>query len=201
MPASFDRNRDWLPYLNNAGETVPAFAVVRITGITAGVYQVSKPNAYGSFLDHAFNQAVDVPSGGKGMLSFAAPVWGYYDTADGTPAFGESWGPINASWKLRKLSVGFLIDGGATADRVLVRPSFQFDVFGQFTGTVAAGSTGTLNVYYYSAGTWTALSIGSQQTISTVRNASGASRAATDKLMAGKRFVDAQWLANLWNCP
>src|SRR5262249_42786558 len=34
-----------------------------------------------------------------------------FDTSDGQPAFGETWGPANGSWLLRKGRAGFAICG------------------------------------------------------------------------------------------
>jgi len=103
---------------NGSGEVIPAFAVMRVTGVTDNVLQVAKPNA-ASDTKAVVNGPTPIPIAGKGNATYDSPYFVLYETADGTPAFGESWGTENGSFKLRKGNDGFSGIGGATAGRAL----------------------------------------------------------------------------------
>lgn len=111
-PAGGDYSTDlpWRPAVNGAGETVPAFALVRVTARDgAGVYTVAKPDT-----DNGpvwVNSPLDIATGtgAGGAVTAAGPVDALYDTADGTPAVGETWGAGAGSFKLRKDKAGFVV--------------------------------------------------------------------------------------------
>ena len=175
---TFWEDRGWLPFINQAGETAPAFAILRITGVsTDGEFQISKPNTYGSQYLHAINGPHAVPDTKKGGCSLTWPAWIAYATADGTPAFGEEWGPINNDWELRKRSGGFQVVGLPTSGRVLAVQSALLSGLGQADAQIAAGSAGTVSVYYWSSLTWT----DTTENI-TARNTSGTTIAAAKKV-------------------
>lgn len=108
-----DRVR-WVPVNNTAAQAVPAYGVVRVTGVdTAGAFNVARPSGLSQqellVCDHQ-----SIPVGGSGRATGDDPVWVLYDTADGTPAAGEYWGVEANSFKIRKRKKGFKILGGAT---------------------------------------------------------------------------------------
>jgi hypothetical protein len=79
-----------------------------------------------------------------------------YDTADGTPAFGESWGPRDATWKLKKNTGGFRVLGNADSTNgvVVVVSVPMMGFFGKTDAAHAKGANGTVSIYWGSdAGT------------------------------------------------
>ena len=141
-------------YVNNSGATVPAFGFLRITGHNGTRWTAAKSNGLGSFGLAAVNGAADVLNGATGNLSFDFPNWVLYDTAD-TPAVGQQWGPVNASWEVELDSLGFVIAGGATSGRVLVARSINHTFLGQFDANVNALETGTFSLHKFVGAIWT----------------------------------------------
>lgn len=111
----------WLAALAGVTE-VPARGLVRVTGVdTQGVLAVDRPNTDAQFVYVAGKTPVS--ANGYGAVTIEGPVYALYDTADGAPVAGETWGAGAASFKLRKGKAGFIIEGDAdaTAGTVLVR--------------------------------------------------------------------------------
>jgi hypothetical protein len=117
-----------IPFANDSGEEIPAYAVMRLTGDVDSSHRlkVSKPND----LQQKFflvNGSVAVPSGGNGRGSWlsedAAPsgLRVAFDSVDGTPGFGESWGAKSGQWTVAKFRAGFTVLGDAdtTANTVV----------------------------------------------------------------------------------
>lgn len=141
----------WVPFRNDATETAPAYGVLRITGMAtvddSTVYTVGKPNT--TFLRlYLVNGSEEVEANGYGfatLLGFPARV--LYES--GTPAYGESWGPANGQWSLKKWRYGFTVMGGndttALTTYAVQRPIDH--VWGQTDGAINKGSTGTVEVY------------------------------------------------------
>lgn len=104
---------NWLPVYNNSGETIPAFAPMRISGMVASTFEfsVSKPNANDAVSNILFNGPVEIPSGSYGMATADMPATVRYDTADGTPSNGDEWGVASGGWYLKNARAGFLIQG------------------------------------------------------------------------------------------
>ena len=104
----------WLRGTNGAGETIPAFAVVRVTGSgTDDVYTAAKPDEDGQY---AFVWGIhDTPAGFVGTLTNDYPAYALYESGDGAPAVGETWGAGAGSFKLRKDKPGFRVVGSPDA--------------------------------------------------------------------------------------
>jgi hypothetical protein len=116
---------DGVSFFNDSGETIPANAVMRVTGPTAvdetgQYYSVAKPNSTYTPL-YLVNRALPIPYG-MGDDSFGIGDWLMDPHASGrvlvdnsvsTPAYGETWGPETGSWKLKKGNNGFKIVGGS----------------------------------------------------------------------------------------
>ena len=88
-----------LPFRNVSGETVPAFAVMAIQGLSTengmAVLQCGQPDT--TFRRHyAVNGIQDVPAGRRGSCFRAGDVRVSYGS--GTPEPGEGWGPKPGSW-------------------------------------------------------------------------------------------------------
>jgi hypothetical protein len=111
------RESDWEPAANAASGDIPSCALVRVTGVTAGVIQLGQPTTDSAAALGVAGPAV-IPEGGSGQVTFANRAVVAYETADGTPAPGSVWGAAAGSWKLRSGKYGWLILGGAGAGRV-----------------------------------------------------------------------------------
>jgi hypothetical protein len=152
-----------VPFINAAGEAIPAYGVMRVTTPTTVdgemVFNVTKPDATYRWR-YLINgpDAVDSTSGAKG--------WGtwifdgdkvLYDTS-ATPALGERWGPKSGEWKLFQHRPGFLLDGRYNStDGVLwamqLPPGEVRVKNDDGGGALAADSSRTFGVYGGSAGT------------------------------------------------
>src|SRR6266700_6989666 len=116
----------WLPFQNNSGTEAPPYGCLKITEITDGILQAIRPDSGRGI--YAFNGPQAVPAGGtagpdsvtRGLCSQDYPAFALYDSADGTPANGEIWGPGTDTFKLKKGKPGFLIVGGVDATNKVV---------------------------------------------------------------------------------
>lgn len=147
----------WLDVVNTTNENAPGGALLRITGMTDdGVYQVAKPSAdnQGQLL---INGPIALLAGDQGIAAFETPFPAVYESGDGTPAIGETWGAKSGEWKLRKGYTGFVIlsttNGNGLVDVVRYTaptspppPLTTGNSTGAISGSTASGvSTATLN--------------------------------------------------------
>lgn len=110
----------WFPAKNISGEEIPTYGLVRVTGVTSdGQLEVQKPNTDGQDVWIAGDGAFI--NGGFSAITRQA-MYARYETADGTPANGETWGAGNGSFKLRKGNSGFTVIGNPVNETVLVAP-------------------------------------------------------------------------------
>lgn len=146
-----------IPFRNDSGETIPAFAVMRVTGATGlgsiPVLTVAKPNT--AFQRRYLVNGPLAVSGASGQNTFGLGTWAeqsafvLYDDAN-TPAYGEEWGPSNGSWEIKKYRYGFHILGGATGGDTDLVGCYQMVVnefYGQTDGALNKGSTQTVSVF------------------------------------------------------
>lgn len=108
----------YVRFINNSGESIPAWGVMRITGATvessgARLLTVAKPNTtlQRYYLVNSGDTCASSSTGVGTFLHHAGTV--LYDTAN-TPAYGETWGPQSATWTIKKGNTGFVILGGNT---------------------------------------------------------------------------------------
>lgn len=146
-----------IPFRNDSGETIPAFAVMRVLpSVSLGsipMIAVGKPNS--TFKRRYLVNGPFPVSGASGQNTFGLGTWAdqsayvLYDDAN-TPAEGEEWGPSNGSWKIKKYRYGFHILGGATGGDTDLVGCYQA-VVNQFLGKadadITSGSTGTVSIY------------------------------------------------------
>lgn len=139
-------------FRNESGEEVPAFGVMRITGYerTTGVYIIGKPNTT-FHRECLINGSKKVSTGAGGHFFRARSCQVLYDNAN-TPAFGETWGPTNDSWKIIKDMYGFTILGDNVTDGESIRTLVQQEpvqyVFGKADAEMTAlGGSGTVSVW------------------------------------------------------
>jgi len=149
----FDR-KAWLEYRNDSGERIPAFGIVRITGVVVPepgrvLLTVAKPDAYGCQLQCAVNGPVPIDADRYGLCARGPFVAALYDTGDGTPAVGQKWGPRSGGWKLRKNTGGFSVVGvtKSSAGLVLVQPAPMRSLVGKTNNAHAKGGTGDVSIY------------------------------------------------------
>lgn len=120
-------------FRNDSGETVPEWAVMRVTGMaTSGIIcpTITKPDTTFSRLYMVNGPRLVPPYTGYGQTGYG---WGtflltetlrlldqfvFYNTSSGTPAAGESWGPKNGQWALEKDYYGFGVLGCNITNRV-----------------------------------------------------------------------------------
>lgn len=146
-----------VPFRNDSGETIPAYGVMRVTGV-AGLgsiptITVDKPSTTFQRL-YLVNGPFQV-SGTSGQNKFGLGTWAegaayvLYDDAN-TPAYGEEWGPSASSWKIKKNRYGFFVIGGATGgstDIVACKQSIVNEIYGQTDGALNKGSTQTVSIF------------------------------------------------------
>lgn len=117
-------------FTNNAGEDIPAFAVLRVENTTdaklsgTGIkYTVAKPDTSENqvYLVNGYLKVLDGQPG-VGMAPEVDDFIVLYDEGDAEapPTVGEEWGP-DESWELKSTGTGFIIVGGAADGRVLAR--------------------------------------------------------------------------------
>jgi len=143
----------WRQFRNDSGEVIPGCSILRVTGVATvndrQMLTVGKPNTYGSQFFHAINDIAEIPVGGYGMCTLGWTAVVNYDSADGTPAYGEAWGPRDATWKAKKNTGGFMVVGNPDTTNFLVEvqklPMLSF--IGKTDSSHAKGATGTISIY------------------------------------------------------
>lgn len=149
-----DRNYTRIQFRNDFAGTIPAYGVCRVTGADTvddvPVLTVDRPDTSFNRL-YLVNGDGDVAEDGFGWGTFLWHAdWVLYDDAS-TPAFGESWGPQNGSFELKKWRYGFTIWGepsGGTTDIVLASQHWVDGFLCKSNEEFAAdGGTGGVSVY------------------------------------------------------
>ncbi|MGQ0633044.1 MAG: hypothetical protein ACT4QC_00385 [Planctomycetaceae bacterium] len=149
-------------FRNDSGEQVPAFGVLRLTGVAVleparVVLTAQKPDTYGCQYQCAINGPTPVPAGKYGVCTRLGLLPALYDAADGTPAFGERWGPRSGTWKLKKHTGGFRVLGVTNGGKGLALVEHQ--PFLRFRGVtdeaIASGADGVVSIYYGSNNSYT----------------------------------------------
>ena len=142
-----------LPFRNDASETVPGFAVLRVVGVMQlegqAVLRVEQPNGTYERLYYV-NGPVPVALGEYGVCCAGQPAFVAYDTGS-TPATGESWGAKDGEWKLFPHRPGFTLLGDAIDDdgpaRVLVRQQEVTTLAGKLEASLSPGGSVTVSLW------------------------------------------------------
>jgi hypothetical protein len=171
--SAFD-NQQWTEFVNTNGGQVPAYGIVRVTGLSIlepgrVLLSVDQPNVYGCQANCFINGPVPVAAGQHGYATRSGPLVALYDTGDGTPAFGDAWGPRSGTFKLKKSTGGFYCLGvtNASLGLALFAPLPMQTIRGKTTvAAINKGASGTINIYTGTLGSET----DSGQTLSNVYN-------------------------------
>ena len=138
----------WMAFRNDAGEVVPAFGVLRVTGVAlrglTPVLTVEKPN---EVLQRSYwlNGPMQVAAGGFGLCTCEVA---YALFNSGTPSVGEGWGAVPGEWTLSKNAVdSFEILGDAAEGLVLVKPMEVTQLIGKLDGALSVGGSATVSVW------------------------------------------------------
>jgi hypothetical protein len=138
---------------NSSGETVPAFGIMRIVSATTlgdeVVYEIGKQatELQRWMLVNGEDELTNGSYGPGYFLDIAGRA--LYDSGDGTPAYGQVWGPYPSSWKLRRHMYGFRIlgDPNTTDTHVRCTQHWVMDIVGKADGAISLGSNGTVSVW------------------------------------------------------
>ena len=163
---------NWQPFVNDSSETIPANAIVRISGTTfdplmdatsggaciAVVYHAVKPDT--TLGRYAINSSLQVAAGESGLLRFEGPCEQAFDS--GTVTIGSGYGPKPSQWTLSKGYPSTTIaDGTTNSETKRLFGSFNqlTTVIGKAGSDISAKSgespgSGTVNAWYNSAGTF-----------------------------------------------
>ncbi len=151
----------WMEFVNNNAAQVPAFGCMRISGtstIEQGrvILTCERPDTYGAQYWHVLNGPIAVDNELKGICTRSGIMVGLYDDADGTPVFGQIWGPRSGGYKLKLNTPGFFCLGAPTNTTDFLalfttRPFLRFR--GVADADIAADATGTVSIYYRSGAT------------------------------------------------
>lgn len=145
----------WMPFKNESSETVPAHAVMRITGTQKGstsrslLLKCDKPSTSFKRI-YAVNGHSPVAAGRYGTCTYAfdGPVMVAYE--GGTPAVDEGWGVKPGSWKINKnYPVGFTCQGyNNTEKSVTFAVQQPINTFiGKLNGTLSVGGSAAVSVW------------------------------------------------------
>ncbi|MBS0263893.1 MAG: hypothetical protein JSS02_18285 [Planctomycetes bacterium] len=148
-------NQPWTEFVNNNAASVPAYGVLRATGVSViepgrVVVTADMPQTFGCQAQCLINSPVAVAAGQMGYATRTGVLVALYDAADGTPAFGQAWGPRAGSWKLKRNTGGFFMLGATntTLGLALVTPLPMLTLRGKtLSGGLAKGTTGTITIY------------------------------------------------------
>ncbi len=166
MPENFSTfdNQQWLEFVNNSSTPVPAYGIVRVTGVAIVepghvVLTVDQPNTFGCQANCFVNGPVAVTAGQYGYGTRSGPMVALYDPADGAPAFGDAWGPRPGTWKLKKQTGGFFCLGpptNSTSAVALFAPLPMLTFRGKtIAAAINKGASGTINIFTGSLGSET----------------------------------------------
>lgn len=194
-----DRNLAIIPFRNDFAGTIPARGCCRITGTVEvdglQFFKVDRPDTSFGRL-YLVNGPEDVADDGYGWGTFLWHAdWVLYDDAS-TPAFGESWGPQNGSFEIKKWRYGFEIWGspsGGTTDLVMASQRWVNQFLCKANETITAnGDTGAVSVYDGNQADITGTDV-------TCTNLTGF--AFTINTWGTATWLGGTWFAEPWECP
>ncbi len=120
------------------------------------VYDGGQATVHGGGPIVLVNGYEDISSGSIGWAGEAreVPVWALYDTNDGTPQAGESWGPKANLWRLGRGLPGFVVlSVDSTNGRILVKRMEGDNTRTAELSTALGPDSGTATLWYGGAAT------------------------------------------------
>lgn len=185
-------------FRNDHTSEVPAFAVMRVTGATKllgeSVVTIARPNTSFNRL-YLVNTETRVAANGTGWGTWLFDA-GRVLYESGTPAVGESWGPADGQWSLKKWRYGFTIIGNNTAS-ALTTVAIQDWVNGFLCKSneafTASGDTGAVSVYDGNQADITGTDVSGCINRTSVAWDSGTWGKAT--------WLGGNWFVEPWDCP
>lgn len=144
-----------IPVRNDSGEIIPAFAVLRPTGVIEKTgewcVKVEKPNV--DFAQRYYvNGPAAIPVDGFGMAtdaSYPAPV--KRETA--TATYGDGWGVLSGSWELKRWHAGgFVMQMASGSGRGLFRQLEVIEVMATLDGDLEVEDTATASIVGFETG-------------------------------------------------
>ena len=151
-----------IPFFNDSGFTIPAYGVFRITSFRYGAFVAGLSNIYGSQYNHLINGPEEVEDQSFGLAADGTvPVYAAYNVSDGTPTYGDMYGPRDSSFILQKntggfralcgLAEGYYADNGiddSLYEIIQVRREPFLRFHGVTDAAIAVANSGTVSIYY-----------------------------------------------------
>lgn len=147
-------NSHWLPFRNVDTETVPAFAVMKVSGtetlLTRTLLQCEQPDGSAGAI-YVTNGPTSVTPQKFGSCNAGRSCVARYSGT--TPGNGDQWGPANGQWELDTGGIGFTIfgtrtGGGLDLVEAVQISGMQTSVWGEMTNsatqTIPDASTHTI---------------------------------------------------------
>jgi len=110
----------WVKFVNNSGETIPPYSVLRVTGTTARngepFFTVEKPNSTQQKY-YPINGAAAVGANQIGECTFSQQAIAAHESA---PSYGTQVGPVDGEWTLSTSGEGFYSFGNKPNNRGLL---------------------------------------------------------------------------------
>lgn len=132
-----------IPVSNGSESAIPAGGIVWLDGSTTigGQAVMSAKQANGA--SHPwFVSLAAIPVGGRGVVSRDWPAWAAYDTAEATPAVGDSIGPVSGNWRTRPGGSGLIaITAGENGWVMVIGDCDQIKKVKLNTGQTLSGSS------------------------------------------------------------
>jgi hypothetical protein len=148
-----------LIYNSDNSNVVPAYGIVLQNGIqTTGlnpIISTKQPDTFGCQYNAYVNSYSQIGTQGDGLAQVGPMFTALYDSADGTPAAGELWGPRSGTFKLKKNTGGFEVVGviDSTNHLVLVRSAPMLRLRGVSTPAIPINTTGTVEIWWRTGAT------------------------------------------------
>jgi len=191
---TFPNNTRWIPFVNDSGEIIPAYAPVRqtdqVTIGTESLIEVAKPN--GSQFVPLINGPAEVAIGGRGQCMYPSAAWCRLESG-ATPSVGDVF-YIDDGWiaeetnfspvAVRVVSTYYSFDSVVVA---MVEWMPHVKLLGKTDASHAQGATGTVSVWTGTKGS---------ETDSTANVTSVYNRFAD---VATTKWVHVEWVNGGWS--
>lgn len=141
-------------FRNDSGETAPAGALMRVTGIVSlngrTVFTINKPSKQ-HYLGILINGPIPVADGGYGRATRTLPAVVLTDTAGGTINVGDICGTVDGSWGAQANRGGqFQLVGAAGGGTVIEAGPLRLIAYPD--ADVSKGTMGTFKIYHLAEG-------------------------------------------------